>query len=186
MQIAISPAQPLPLANLLGLLLLGSVLGAALQLQQPELFELLAYAVLAAGSLALLVVLVALLGFQLFRAQGTHFWLCAGLTFMLAGGVGFGATGLRAHAFLATALNPALEGQDILVTGQIKAMPQVSEDGVRFYFEVASADLDGKPVAVPPRLLLGWYAGFGTRPAKTLVDTARQTAARRRPGAAAA
>ena len=171
MQIAISPAQPLPLANLLGLLLLGSVLGAALQLQQPELFELLAYAVLAAGSLALLVVLVALLGFQLFRAQGTHFWLCAGLTFMLAGGVSFGATGLRAHAFLATALNPALEGQDILVTGQIKAMPQVSEDGVRFYFEVASADLDGKPVAVPPRLLLGWYAGFGTRPAKTLVDT---------------
>lgn len=79
---------------------------------------------------------------------------------------GFGLTGWRASAFDATRLNPALEGRDIEVTGQILAMPQTGEEGVRFRLGVESARLDGQPVRLPPRLLLGWYAGFGVREAR--------------------
>ncbi|MDP3170512.1 MAG: DNA internalization-related competence protein ComEC/Rec2, partial [Polaromonas sp.] len=43
------------------------------------------------------------------------------------------------------------------------AMPQRFDDGLRFRFAVESARLDGAPVRLPPRVYLGWYAGFGFR-----------------------
>ena len=72
-------------------------------------------------------------------------------------GLGLGSTAWRASAFAAGALDPALEGRDLRVTGQITAMPQLGEAGWRFRFEVDQATLDGQPVRVPQRLDLGWY-----------------------------
>ncbi|MEO7885237.1 MAG: DNA internalization-related competence protein ComEC/Rec2 [Polaromonas sp.] len=77
--------------------------------------------------------------------------------------LGVGLTGWRAGAFLTAALNPALEGRDIEVTGQVLAMPQPGEDGVRFRLAVESARLNGGAVTLPPQILLGWYSGFAGR-----------------------
>jgi len=79
--------------------------------------------------------------------------------------LGFGLTGFRATQFQASALNPALEGRDIAVTGMVVAMPQRSEDATRFRLAVDSAQLNGLPVILPKQILLGWYAGFGAREA---------------------
>jgi len=131
-------------------LLLGLVLGSALQLQQASLSaDWVCAAWLAAG-----------LG-----------WLALGLFFrgrflppvmmVLAGlALGFGLTALRAAAFQAQALSPALEGRDIQVTGVVQAMPQQGEDAVRFRLKVESARLEGASVVLPSQLYLGWYAGF--------------------------
>jgi competence protein ComEC len=77
--------------------------------------------------------------------------------------IGFGLTGWRAAEFAGHALNPALEGKDLLVTGVVRAMPQRSEEALRFRLVVESALQDGKHVSVPPQIQLGWYAGFGGR-----------------------
>ncbi len=138
-------------------LLLGFVAGVAVQLQQAELFERLVYS-------ALVVAAMAGLGLLLWRLR--WLWLGWMLAFALSAGLGFGLTGLRASVYSAAALNSLLEGQDIEVTGQVMAMPQFGEDGVRFRLAVASARLKGKPVTLPPQLALGWYSGFGARPAK--------------------
>lgn len=138
-------------------LLLGFVAGVAFQLQQAALFESMVYAVLTGMALIGLGLLL-----WLFRPSWPG-WLAA---FTLSAILGFGLTGLRAGSFASTVLNPALEGQDIDITGQIVAMPQFGEDGVRFRFTVASARLKGQPVTLPPLIYLGWYSGFGLRPAK--------------------
>ncbi len=90
--------------------------------------------------------------------------LCAALAGLV---LGFGLTGLRAGLFISSALPSALEGRDILVVGEVRALPQRSEDALRFQLQVESAWLDGQPVRLPPRVVLGWYSGFfmGPRPA---------------------
>ncbi len=145
-----------------GSLLTGLVVGVALQLQQTALYEAAIYALamfVAATSLVLLLVLrqkrfISVL-FGVFA-----FLLCAVLT--------FGLTGLRAGAFQKTAMTPALEGKDILVVGRVAAMPQFGDDGLRFRFDVESARLNGQSVTLPPKIYLGWYSGFGGRPAKAV------------------
>ncbi len=82
---------------------------------------------------------------------------------LIGAAIGFSVTGLRAGAFKASALSPALEGSTIEVTGQVLAMPQQAEDAVRFRFGVESARLDGAQVQLPPQIYLGWYSGFGAR-----------------------
>ncbi|KAI1691239.1 putative competence protein ComA-like [Ditylenchus destructor] len=62
----------------------------------------------------------------------------------------------------AGALAPALEGQDLRVTGVVSEMPQRNEAGTRFTLDVesarwADAGAQGLPV-VPDRIVLGWYA----------------------------
>ena len=153
------PLVQVRLARLLTAFLLGFVAGAAIQLQQPNLFELKSYLALAA---------VALLSLGLFLrlSGGKVLTLCA--VFALSVFFSFGLTGLRATSFAATALNPTLEGQDIEVTGQVLAMPQIGEDGVRFRLAVESARLKGERVALPPQIYLGWYSGFGLRPTKVV------------------
>lgn len=79
--------------------------------------------------------------------------------------LGFGMAGWRAGVFQSAALNPALEGRDIEVTGRVLAMPQHGEDGVRFRLGIESARLDGRAVTLPPQILLGWYSGFAGREA---------------------
>jgi competence protein ComEC len=134
----------------------GFVLGAALQLRQAELLSRGVYVtllLLAVLGLAALIVLV--------RA-GVR-WPVLLLTLLLAVCAGFALTGWRAAVFLHSALEPRLEGRDLLLTGEVLAMPQASEDGQRFRFAVESAQLAGQAVHLPPRIYLGWYAGFGLR-----------------------
>ena len=144
-------------ARLLAGLLSGFVVGVAAQLQQAELFSFLTYTAFIATALVGIACVL-----RFFRRP--WFRLC--LVFLLAAGSGYGLTGIRAVSFAATAISPVLEGQDIEVTGQITAMPQFGEDGVRFRFAVVSSRLKGEAVRLPPHIYLGWYSGFGLRPAK--------------------
>ncbi len=138
------------------------IAGVAMQLQQSALWSGWWYGLIALpGMLAL--------GYRTFNRverpskSGAAALIVAAL---LASAFGFGLTGLRATQFQATALNPALEGRDIAVTGTVVAMPQRSEDATRFRLQVESARLDGQPARLPQLLLLGWYSGFDTREAK--------------------
>lgn len=123
----------------------GWVLGVALQLQQTVLWSAGAYAaLLAAALLQLALCLVS-------RRLGWGTVLLAGA---LAGG---GFTGLRAAHFAAQALDPALKGLDIEVSGQVAELPQRSAEGWRFVLGVEAAQRMGQPVPLPGRLQLGWY-----------------------------
>ena len=85
-------------------------------------------------------------------------WL-AQLVVLVAGLLlGWGSTGWRSVVFARTALAPVLEGQNLQVTGVVEGLPQTSEVGTRFTLRVEHALLDGKPVSVPPRIGVGWYA----------------------------
>lgn len=141
-------------ARLLGVVLGGFVMGVALQLQQRVLWDTSLYASI--GAVTALAGIVALLAVKP--------WLARSLAaFVLALVAGFALTGLRAAIFQAGALAPALEGKDIEVTGRVLAMPQRSEDAVRFRFAIDSARMDGRAVVIPAQVYLGWYAGFGGR-----------------------
>ena len=153
-----------PAPSSLGRVLMGFVAGTALQLQQPLLWPIREYAALV--GLALLVLLaVQMAGPRIER----HGWNMARYSVLVVAvaAAAFGLTGWRASVFQATALSTALEGRDVLVTGTVLAMPQKSEDALRFRFGVDSALLDGQPVAMPPQLMLGWYAGFMGRDTRT-------------------
>ena len=152
--------------QLLAVLLLGFVAGVAAQLQQAALFESSVYAVLMA-----LTGFIGWVVLRLLPKVSSGRWLIISLVFVLFASLGFNLTGLRATYFANRALAPALEGKDIVVTGQVIAMPQVSEDGVRFRFAVASARLDGKSVDLPAQIALGWYSGFSLRPAQATSAT---------------
>lgn len=132
----------------LGLAVLpGWVLGVALQLQQAALWPLGGYAGLLASGLVL--------GFVVRRVPGA----ALALALAIASGAlaGAGLTGVRATHFAAQALDPALQGLDIEVTGRIAALPQRSPDSVRFEFAVETATRGGQPLRLPPLLQLGWY-----------------------------
>jgi competence protein ComEC len=138
-------------------LLLGLVFGTALQLQQARLAADFFYAAGLVVGLGLLA-LGLLFRRQSFQVVVVVMWVLAGLA------LGFSLTGWRASTFAAQALNPALEGHDIQITGLVQAMPRQAEDAVRFRFKVESALLEGQPVALPSQLYLGWYAGFFMAP----------------------
>ena len=144
-----------------GVVFSGFIAGVSLQLQQAGLWPWSRYALIAG-----LACLLAASAGAVLRRSHRPLGLGAVLgAFILAAVLGFGLTGWRAAVFQAAALDPALEGRDIEVTGEVPAMPQTGEDGVRFRLEVESAQLDGRPVTLPPQILLGWYAGFGAREA---------------------
>ncbi len=152
------------LARLAAFLLLGFVAGVAVQLQQPALFESSIYAVLAGAALTGLSLLLGLVA-----SLANRFWLGSLAALVMSAVLSFGLTGWRASMFADTALNPALEGQDIEITGHVVAMPQFGEDGVRFRLAVATAQLRGEPITLPPQIYLGWYSGFGQKTAKATV-----------------
>ncbi|MDR2260322.1 MAG: DNA internalization-related competence protein ComEC/Rec2 [Azoarcus sp.] len=74
----------------------------------------------------------------------------------------------RADARLADALDGALEGRDVLLTGVVAALPDEDAGSVRFVFEVERAEggavRDGLRGGVPRRVLLSWYRGYGRAP----------------------
>lgn len=155
--VAVSPLAGLPSP---GLILGGFIAGVALQLAQPVLWLGEAYA-------ALLVVALGLMALSLRGIRGRVGVVVASLALCFAAALlGFSVTGWRASLFDATRLNLALEGRDIEVIGEVLALPQSGEEGVRFRLGVESARLDDQPVRLPPQILLGWYVGFGAREAK--------------------
>ncbi|MFZ3128648.1 MAG: ComEC/Rec2 family competence protein, partial [Rhodoferax sp.] len=130
--------------------LLGFVVGAALQLQQPALWGWPVYA----GMVLLAFILYALAAIK----NIANAWRVTALV-LACTLLGAGVAGLRASAYLADALEPALEGRDLRVTGVVANLPQRNEAGLRFRLQVESAELDGQPTAVPPRMDVGWYGG---------------------------
>ncbi|HSX94940.1 MAG TPA: DNA internalization-related competence protein ComEC/Rec2 [Hydrogenophaga sp.] len=124
-----------------GWALAGVVLGTATQLQQSGLWAWWGYVAVALGGLWVLA----------WRRRLA--WLFAGAA------LAFGGTGLRAVALADEGLAPALEGRDIAVIGRVSSLPVMGTQGERFEFLVERARLDGEPVRLPPRLLLGWYGG---------------------------
>lgn len=166
-------------------LLAGSLVGAALQLQQPVLWHWHGYALVLAGALAAW----GLSGRWQRSSGATRRWLCRLLVACAGAGLLFSTTGLRATVYLQGVLDPALEGQNIRVIGTIAAMPQVNEAGVRLRLAVESAWLPGEgagsarqPVQLPGRMDVSWYGGFffGATSATT---TVRPLEPQRRPPA---
>jgi len=81
-------------------------------------------------------------------------------------GLAFAVVGLRSSGYASQALNPALEGRDVLVTGVVAGMPQRNEVGLRFRLQVEAATLAGQPTDMPPWMDVGWYSGaFSAGPA---------------------
>jgi competence protein ComEC len=76
-------------------------------------------------------------------------WLCIGVGFCWASIVG--------HALLANALDPALEGKDVLVEGVIASLPEVQGRRTRFQFVADKLTLNSEPQTLPGKLLLSWY-----------------------------
>ncbi|WP_303785485.1 DNA internalization-related competence protein ComEC/Rec2 [Azovibrio restrictus] len=75
---------------------------------------------------------------------------------LLAGScAGFGWAAWRAELRLADALEPAWEGQDLRLTGQVASLPVVFERGQRFEFRVEAVETAG--VRLPERLWLSVY-----------------------------
>ena len=145
-------------------MLLSFVVGTALQLQSPHLLDKTVYGTLL--SLALLGLGAA--GYL--RLRGTSGlsaakgWLVRTCLMACTALMAFGLTGLRAHLIQSQQLQPQLEGQNLRVTGVVAAMPQFHDAGVRFVLDVEQAQLLDQQVAVPPKILLGWYGGSWTGP----------------------
>ena len=140
----------------------GAVLGPALQLQQPALWDGPVYALLVASALVGLAVIYAI-GLRAPAVPSGARWgqavVRAGAILLAAALLAFGLTGLRASHFLSHGLDPALEGRDVVVTGVVAAMPQRNETGTRFRLEVEAATAGGAPLRLVPQLYLGWYGG---------------------------
>ena len=149
----------------------GFVAGAALQLQQPALWPWFAYALTGAAATGLLAWMAHRAGrrWRALRAgagQALILSLLAGLV------AGFALAGLRAQDRAAQAIDPALEGRSLVLTGVVAGLPQAQADGLRFRFDVESALLGGQPVTVPRRLALGWYGGVSAEGAGFALDRA--------------
>jgi competence protein ComEC len=156
------------LAPLMAPALLGFLLGTGLQLQQADLYD---------GAIYAGLVLLALALFALIVLKFTHLSWRTVLVVLAFAALGLGLTGLRATVFLGDALAPALEGQDVVLTGVIAAMPQRNETGLRFRFDVESAQHLGQPVRVPPRIYLSWYSSvFGVSDTSSLAELQRPPA----------
>lgn len=154
--------------------LAGSVAGAVVQLQQGELWRPAVYATLLG---------IGLVGFCLLartrattRSARGFLLVLACVLGTLAGG---GAVGWRAASYLQDALDPSLEGRDVVIEGVVAQMPQHSETGTRFRLEVERVRWASVPASasgsaaspspslaasslvapsVPPSIALGWYS----------------------------
>ncbi|HEX7402456.1 MAG TPA: ComEC/Rec2 family competence protein, partial [Usitatibacter sp.] len=74
----------------------------------------------------------------------------------LAGGLaGVSAAAWWAQAAMASALPRAWEGEDIEVVGVVAGLPQLTEGGTRFAFDVESVRTPR--AIVPPTVALTWY-----------------------------
>src|SRR4051812_22988979 len=128
-------------------LLLGAVAGPLVHVQMSSLWPMAASAALLAACLPGLLLVI--------RGRLSPWWLAP-----LAAGACFAACGLRAGAYLADGLDPALETDDLVLVGIVAGLPQRNDLGQRFRFEVEdSRRREGRPVQVPPLVSLAWYSG---------------------------
>ena len=173
-------------------LLLGWVLGSALQLGQVALYTSSVYLLIS----ALAGVLIAYIAIKnIVNRRRSHasklrgkgaFFMVACVFGMAVAALAFGLTGWRAVAYSSQTLQAALEGKDVQVVGIIAAMPQESDAGLRFRLEVESAQVGAGtaidaasspaalaatlPVVLPPLIDLSWYGGVfsGARGAESV------------------
>lgn len=159
-----TPDKPWPAPALL----LGAVAGAAVQLQQPLLWNMPIY-----GALLSVAVCAVALGWCVSRSA---------LVFAAGALAMFALCGLRAASYMEQALAPALQGRDIRVMAVVAAMPQVNEAGTRMRLRVEAArGRDGAPLRLPSTIEVTWY-GSAFRDAGTAVDWQRQPPADLRAG----
>jgi competence protein ComEC len=136
--------------------------GVALQLQQRELAGVgVSVAVVGVGALGLFIAVR--------WRKSALLAVAAGL--LGAALLGFGASGWRAALRLAEVLPTTLEGRDVRVTGTVASLPQRSASGLRFRFDVETAEVEGQAVTLPSLLALGWYAGWHEDAALTAPQT---------------
>lgn len=128
--------------------LLAWLAGVALQLQQPALWPRSHYLLLAAVSLILL-------------AAARRWPRARRVAVVALLSAGFAWAGLRAEWRLSQALPPALEGQDLELTGVVATLPEQSAAGTHFSFEVESGRRQGQRVQLPQHISLGWYRQAG-------------------------
>lgn len=129
--------------------MLGVVIGAALQLQQPMLWPGWTYCLT-----VVIGVLVMLMAWR--RPHCRRWWLSVMAGLLLT----WGCTGGRAVVFEAQALQPAWESKDIRVVGTIDSLPQAVTRGQRLLLRVEQAHQPGQAAAsvpLPPLLSLTWY-----------------------------
>lgn len=134
----------------------GWLAGTALQLQQPELSASAFYMLQGLAALALWAS-VAIESIAYGAAPPWRRQARSAMVALACAALAFSVCGLRATVFERQALAPALEGQDLELTGRVAAMAQRSEAGLRLRFAPQEARLQGQPVRVPPLVLLGWY-----------------------------
>ena len=175
-------------------MLIGVLVGSALQLWQPELWGLWVYgSVLAAmGVVGACVLCYPPLRRRWLGQNGAvrPRWRAGGgmATLVWAAVAAIALCGLRASGFARQGLPPAMEGQDVRITAVVAAMPQRTEAGVRLRLQVESAEWDpvtpdasraraperpGTASQVPPLIDVSWYGGV-LRDAQGLVDLQRQ------------
>ncbi|MDP9909833.1 competence protein ComEC [Variovorax boronicumulans] len=150
----------------------GTLLGAAVQLRQPLLW--------AAGVYVALLLVGLGGGWLLWRWRGLR-WAVLVLSLTCGAMAGAGLAGWRATAYAQGALEPQLEGRDLRLTGVVSQMPQHSEIGTRFRFDVeaaqwAEASRGDAPPKVPSRIALSWYGEYGgmwEQPAERRASVAR-------------
>jgi len=147
-------AKPTVLRDVWRVMLVGWIVGTAVQLQQAVLWPLDALAVAACAC--------ALTSWALIRWPLTlkgSVWLTGVALTILSASMAWSVVGLRAHVMLRSQMPPALEGRNLDMVGVVVAMPQRSESGLRFRFAIESALLEGQPVRVPQQVYLAWYGG---------------------------
>ncbi|NJM43503.1 MAG: DUF4131 domain-containing protein [Brachymonas sp.] len=158
--------------------LVAFVIGCAVQLQQRELFSIWFYMLFGApaGIYTAWSAIVLIVSRQTNAAQisATNRAVKTLLLALAALGLGFALTGWRALAYQSQAISAQLEGQDIRVTGIVAQMPRRDESGLRFRFDVESAQLidsaaleatqqtnsqavPSKTVKLPASIQLAWY-----------------------------
>jgi len=137
----------------------GLVAGVGLQVQQAALSAAWLYA-----CTVLLAPVVYAVAAHKRIVNGWHQLAVAGA----AAAFTWGLTGLRAVVFVSQALSPALEGRDLLITGVVADMPQITESGIRMRFAVEEALDGGQRVQVPALIDLGWYTSAYNARAETL------------------
>ncbi|WP_164962033.1 DNA internalization-related competence protein ComEC/Rec2 [Rubrivivax sp. JA1026] len=131
----------------------GWLAGVLLQLHQPEPWG-------AQIQLLLLVSAATLLAL----AGGRGPRRAASLA-LAAAALGAASTDWRATQRLAERLAPGLAGAELVLTGVVVRIPAVHAGGVRFTVETeGAATADGRPVTVPPRVVLGGYVDGDARP----------------------
>ncbi len=119
-------------------------------------------AVLPSSTWSLLLLAVGIAAFFGVLSDNLRYRIIAMLLAGLCLGAGWSSELARTR--LSEALPSALEGRDLQIAGVVASLPDRVANGQRFLFDVEQALDQGRPVTVPHRIALGWYADDGEMP----------------------